>query len=64
MLAMAFTVMLAASGLNDPGIGSPGFDKRTPANPQQTSETATTPQQATLPEDRPDPAWRSFGSDR
>ena len=64
MLAMAFTVMLAASGLNDPGIGSPGFDKRAPANPQQTSETAAVSQQATLPEDWLDPVWRNFGRDQ
>lgn len=64
MLAMAFTVMLAASGLNDPGIGSPGFDKRTPADPQQSSETAVMPQQAAAPEYRPDPVWRSLGRDQ
>jgi hypothetical protein len=61
MLALAFTVMLATSGLNDPGIGSPGLDSRVPGHAQQTSEITAAPQEATLPRDRTDPASRAYG---
>lgn len=49
MLALIFTVMLASSALNDPGIGSPGLDNRTPEIAQSTAEIGGAPQTADLP---------------